>query len=293
MDTRKSLQRLYASLPIVREIRQIRDAVLDIRGDVNRLATKELVELLQFSILREPRYADPKRLLRFAHQTYSQNGEDGMIAEILRRIEAPSMKFLEIGVGDGLENNTLALLMKGWQGWWVDADRLAISSIASVFRRRIATGQLTTLSAAVTAENVEQLLGGLGIPKEFDVLSLDIDRNTYWVWAAIGTYRPRLAIVEYNASFPPDVDWKIDYRADRGWNKTSYFGASLKAMELIGRQMGYSLVGCDFMGVNAFFVRTDLCTDKFAEPFTAENHYEPPRYGLISRQGHPTGFEPC
>jgi hypothetical protein len=231
-------------------------------------------------------------LLRFAHQTHSQNGEDGMIAEVCRRIGAPSMKFLEIGVGNGLVNNTVALLMQGWQGWWVDADHLAIASIASTFRRQIATGQLTTLRATVTAENVESLLSGLGVSKESDVLSLDIDRNTYWVWAAMAGYKPRLAVVEYNASFLPNIDWKVDYRADGGWNNNSYFGASLKAMELIGRQMGYSLVGCDFMGVNAFFVRTDLCGDKFCEPFTAENHYEPPRYGLISRQGWPAGFEP-
>jgi hypothetical protein len=273
MNARRYLRRLYTRLPVVREIRQIRDAVLEMRRDMRKVASKELVELLQFSILHEPRYADPKRLLRFAHQTYSQNGEDGMIAEVCRRIGTPSMKFLEIGVGNGLENNTLALLMKGWQGWWVDIDHRGMAAIASTFRRQIASGQLTTLTATVTAENIESLLGGLGVPKEFDVLSLDIDRNTYWVWAAMASYKPRLAVIEYNASFLPDVDWKIGYRADRGWNGTSDFGASLKALELLGRQLGYSLVGCDFLGVNACFVRTDLCGDKFAEPFTAENHY--------------------
>src|SRR5271170_3251693 len=214
MNARSYLRRLYTRLPIVREIRQIRDAVLEMRRDMRKVASKELVELLQFSILHEPRYADPKRLLRFAHQTYSQNGEDGMIAEVCRRIGTPSMKFLEIGVGNGLENNTLALLMKGWQGWWVDIDHRGMAAIASTFRRQIASAQLTTLTAAVTAENIESLLGGLGVPKEFDVLSLDIDRNTYWVWAAMASYKPRLAVIEYNAAFLPDVDWKIGYRAD-------------------------------------------------------------------------------
>jgi hypothetical protein len=55
-------------------------------------------------------------------------------------------------------------------------------------------------------------------------LSIDIDRNTYWVWAALGAYRPRIAAIEYNATFPPDVDWKIEYRPELARSGTSYFG---------------------------------------------------------------------
>ena len=61
------------------------------------------------------------------------------------------------------------------------------------------------------------------------------------------------------------------------WDGSRCYGASLKALELLGTEMGYALVGCDFCGVNSFFVRKDLVGDRFAEPFTSENHYEPPR----------------
>jgi hypothetical protein len=55
---------------------------------------------------------------------------------------------------------------------------------------------------------------------------------------------------------------------------------------MLARKMGYALVRCNFIVVNAFFVREDLCGDHFAQPFTAENHYEPRRYG-VPRQGYP------
>ncbi len=58
------------------------------------------------------------------------------------------------------------------------------------------------------------------------------------------------------------------------------FGASLKAYEQLGGKLGYKLVGCDFHGNNAFFVRDDLAGEHFAAPFTAENHYEPTRMSL-------------
>ena len=68
---------------------------------------------------------------------------------------------------------------------------------------------------------------------------------------------------------------------------TSYEGASLKAMEILGKKKGYSLVACDFLGVNAFFVRDDLLEDKFCAPYTSENHFEPQRLFLYRRNGLP------
>jgi hypothetical protein len=76
----------------------------------------------------------------------------------------------------------------------------------------------------------------------------------------------------------------------RPWYYTQAFGASLKSFEILGRQSGYSLVRCDLVGVNAFFVRDDLLQDRFVGPFTAANHYEPPRSGLCYRWAHPSGF---
>ena len=291
------LTRLYRRLPIIAELRSIRRSLRAVREDVGSIravvratAAADTVRLMHFELARDPRYADPKRLLAHAHQTFSQDGEDGMIAEICRRIGAPARRFVEIGVGNGLENNTTWLLAQGWRGWWLDGDPTAISAIRSTFRKEIGGGILTIRQALVTAENIEALLRELQVPQDFDVLSLDVDRNTYWLWAAMSNYRPRIAVIEYNSSFPPGVDWKVEYRPEARWNGTSYFGASLTALEMLGRKMGYALIGCNFTGVNAFFVRQDLCGDHFAQPFTAENHYELPRYGLSRRLGHPPGF---
>ncbi|MEO1188931.1 MAG: hypothetical protein AAFW60_07655, partial [Pseudomonadota bacterium] len=82
----------------------------------------------------------------------------------------------------------------------------------------------------------------------------------------------------------------VPYEANSSWDGTSFFGASLTALEKLGREKGYTLVGCCFSGVNAFFVRDDLIGDQFCEPFTAENHYEPPRYRMRYPSGHPPGY---
>jgi hypothetical protein len=60
----------------------------------------------------------------------------------------------------------------------------------------------------------------------------------------------------------------------------------LEALTRLGNEKGYKLVGCNYTGSNAFFVREDLVSDKFLDPFTSEEHYEPLRYCFWLLNGH-------
>lgn len=234
-------------------------------------------EIYAPALLAQPRYQQPARLTRHEARVFSQGGEDGIIAEIFRRIGTTNRRFVEFGSSSGAENNTVWLLRNGWGGLWIDADSAAIAKARSVFAGEIWIRRLTVVESFVTAENIENIFGAQGVPHIPDLLSIDIDGNDYWVWRAIERYRPRAVVIEYNSAFPPDRDFVYPYRPDAQWDGTSHYGASLKALELLGRKKGYSLVGCNLGGVNAFFVDAPLAKGKFAEPFTAENHYEPRR----------------
>jgi hypothetical protein len=248
-------------------------------------------ELFYGQLIQIPRYQEAKRLQRFERKVFSQNGEDGIIQEIFNRIGTASQSFLEVGVEHGRETNTTWLLQKGWRGVWVDADRQNSDQIGKQFASYLKDRRLILRIAFATAENIVPLLDEIQYPGEFDLVALDIDRNTYYLWKALGRLKPRVVVVEYNALYPPEQDWRVEYVPERTWNNTSHFGASLKAYELLGKELGYCLVGCDTVGVNAFFVREDLVGDHFAAPFTSENHYEPPRYYLYRTPGHPRAFD--
>ena len=239
-----------------------------------RMAT--LHRLLEFDLKDDPRFQDPKRLLKHTFRVNSQNGEDGLIREIFRRIGTTNRVFLEIGVGDGTENNTAFLVTQGWTGFWIDGNDGFIAKT----QKRGFDAHIGLLSAFVSKENIGSLLQQLTVPAEFDLFSLDVDFNTYYIWETLTAYRPRVVVVEYNAGIPPDMEWKVAYNPTAVWDGTWNFGASLKSYELLGARLGYKLVGCDFHGTNAFFVRDDLVGDKFAGPFTSENHFEPSRLAL-------------
>jgi len=253
---------------------------------------KNLFEYSKYRQIKEnQRYQDPKCLIRYENQIYSQNGEDGIIGEIFNRIGITNKFFVEIGVGNGLENNTAYLLLKKWTGCWIEADPKLLTQIHEKFGFLENNRKLSVVQSFVTSANVENIFHELNVPKELDLLSIDIDCNDYWVWNSLQNYTPRVIVIEYNSVFPPDLEFIIKYSPTNTWNGTSYFGASLKSLELLGRKKGYSLVGCDYNGVNAFFVRNDLIDNKFSDPFTAELHYESPKYNLTSLKcGHKRDF---
>jgi hypothetical protein len=276
---------------MIKPFRPYLRAILDARGSAALTATV-LYAAYRESLLLTERSRDPKRLLTYGFRAYSQNDEDGMIQEIFRRIGVSSRVFVEFGVGDGSENNTLYLMLSGWRGLWIDGSDSNAASIRQQFAPFIQSGQLAFLQRFVDRDGIDGIIGGSGFCGEIDLLSIDIDGNDYWVWQAISVVQPRIVVIEYNAVFRPPLAVVAKYDKAFVWSGTSYYGASLSALESLGSQKGYDLVGCSLSGINAFFVRHDLVRDSFCAPFTAENHFEPPRYGFYrigALDTHPPG----
>ncbi|MBV8826655.1 MAG: hypothetical protein JO084_16775 [Bradyrhizobiaceae bacterium] len=243
--------------------------------------------------MKKPRHADPKRLVRYGYKVYSQNDEDGIIAEIFRRIGITSRTFVEFGVETGVECNTAKLLVDGWRGLWIEANPQSVAAIRDNLASFIADGRLSVVESRVTAENINALIAQSGLANEIDLLSIDIDFNDYWIWKAIDAVNPRVVVIEYNATLRPPMSLVVPYRPETQWDGSNYYGASLEALVKLGAEKNYHIVGCSIAGVNAFFVRADLAGDRFLEPATAQEHYEPPRHyfyllpsgGLRARPG--------
>lgn len=235
--------------------------------------------------LSNVRFNDPKRLSRRESKVYSQAGEDGMLREVFHRIGTSNKVFVEFGIGSGSENNTVFLLRhQKWSGLWMDGNPAAERMVRKQFASDIESNRLTFAREFITPSNIEGLFKTYGIPEQFDLLSIDVDGNDYWIWKAITHYRPRVLVLEYNAIYPPGVEavmpYDPTYEHEFGspWETSSHWGASLTSWQTLNDEKGYSLVGCNIDGVDAIFVRNDLLGDHFCSPYTAENHYEQPMY---------------
>jgi hypothetical protein len=196
----------------------------------------------------------------FELRVLSQNGEDGVLAEIFRRIGAPARFFVEFGVESGREGTCVCLAdIAEWTGLFIEANP---SFYGELERKYAASARVRTTEAMVTPENIEELFRRADVPAEPDVVSIDIDGGDYWVWEAIVDFRPRVVVIEYNAAI--DSQRRLVQPRDRlGWDGTDYFGASLRALQGLGESKGYRLVHTEMAGLNAFFVREDLAGSRF------------------------------
>lgn len=247
----------------------------------------QIENYLNENLYKNPKYQSTRYLNKYEFQAFSQSGEDGIIEEIFRRIGTTNRYFVEFGVENGTETNSTYLLHQEWEGLWIDGSKENKTAIEQSFANLVKTGRLKMIQCIVTAENIESLFKQASVPKEFDLLSIDIDGNDYYVWKAITNYNPRVVILEYNAIFRPGTDFIVKYDPAAMWDKTSYFGASLESYCKLAEKKGYKLVACSYIGSNAFFVREDLADKYFEGPFTAANFYEPPRYFLYTKSSHP------
>ncbi len=196
----------------------------------------------------------------YEFKVYSQWGEDGIIDHLVTRVPIANRSFVEFGVENYTEANTLFLLKhRYWRGLVIDGSPQNIECI-----RRSDTFWKYDLNADcsfITKDNINEIIARNGFSGDLGVLSVDIDGNDYWVWDAIEVVSPRIVICEYNSLFGPTAKVSIPYQADFSRQSNNaprgYFGASIAALDHLSKAKGYSLVAGNHAGNNIFFVRND------------------------------------
>ena len=269
---------------IVRELRHVPLAAAEVRRTLDCAEIDRLRANL--------RALGEDRLELYGWKAFSQADEDGILAEIFRRVGVRDCTFVEIGAGNGLENNTLYLLQQNWRGLWIEAGKRNGRRIARIFAQPLAAGQLRLAVTAATAENVNALVTGAEFAGEVDLLSVDVDGVDLYLWNALEAVTPRVVVIEYNGAFRPPVRWTIPYDPGFRWDgQTTHYGASLCVLNDLATRKGYRLVACSLCGHNAFFVREELSA-LFEGPFEPARLFHPPRYALKFglAGGHAPGY---
>ena len=194
-------------------------------------------------------------------QVFSQFGEDGIIQHLVNHVPIENDVFVEFGVEDYTESNTRFLLVNdNWRGLVLDgsdAHQRWLQSHPTGWRQEI-----EAVTAFSDRDNITGLIRGAGVEGDIGILSIDLDGNDLWILEAIDVVSPRILILEYNATFGPEAAVTVPYDPGfvRGQKHASnlYWGASLAALTRTARDKGFSLVGSNSAGNNAFFARDDV-----------------------------------
>jgi hypothetical protein len=184
----------------------------------------------------------------------SQNGEDGIIAKVLETIGDSTKWCVEFGAWDGrhLSNTFNLIASRGYSAVLIEGSKERFRELERTFKDDPKVRCVNAFVGFTAADGLDAILARAGIPKDFDVLSIDIDGNDYHVWKAVATYRPRVVVIEYNPTIPSAVDFV--QVADMTVNQ----GSSMLALARLGKEKGYELVAATLH--NCIFVRAEHFT---------------------------------
>jgi hypothetical protein len=219
------------------------------------------VQLIK-QIRTDRRNAQSCYLRKFAKNVTSQKGEDGILARIFEIITPQNKWCVEFGAWDGKRfSNTYNLITnEGWSGVMIEGSTAKFGELLKTYGENPNVVCVNGMvHPAAGADSLEDHLSRTRIPKEFDLLSIDIDGNDYHVWESVSAYRPRVVVIEYNPTIPNDIVFVQE--RDLMINQ----GCSLRALVELGKERGYELACAT--GFNGIFV----AKDDFAKLNIADN----------------------
>ena len=212
---------------------------------------------------------------------FSQHGEDGILEYLFSKIPVTDPMVVEFGAYDGeyMSNSRNLIVHHNWRAFLIEADNRFYQALRARYRNH---PRVTTLKSLVMPDNINTLFSNHAVPKDFDVLSIDIDSFDYYVWQALTAFTPKVVIIEYNSSIKPDVEYIVDIDKALTYGGTAREGASLLAMYKLGKQKGYEPVYTERYGANLFFVHKDYLHYFDYRPLSAEALYQPPQFGVLA-----------
>ena len=240
-------------------IRQFNNLIYDIDNIKQSLGRIELRQNIDSNTKLNDDFSEFK--------VYSQSGEDGIIQNLISKINIKNKIFIEFGVENYLESNTRFLLLNNyWSGLVIDGSKENINFIKNdpIYWR-------TNLKAScrfINKDNINEIISSSGVKGNIGLLSIDIDGNDYWVYKSIKVVDPEILVLEYNSFFGKDSNVTVPYEKnfirDKAHYSKIYYGASISALVNLAKSRGFILVAVNNSGNNLFFVKAKY-SNKFKE----------------------------
>ena len=193
---------------------------------------------------------------------YSDDGEDGVLVYLFEYVNSINDFAVDIGSAHGYGGSHIRHLVDkhNWGSTEMDGNKKLGSKYphASSKWKRI---HPRVKKEWIRPEIICGLLRKYKTPKEFNLLSLDIDSMDWYVLEELlkGGYRPAVAIVEFNPLFEYNEAYVINYDPEFKKDGSYKYGASARAFEVLMNKYNYTLVHIfpQTTAQNLLFIKND------------------------------------
>jgi hypothetical protein len=199
---------------------------------------------------------------------YSQNGEDGIIQHLflMSKIERDYW-CCEFGAWDGKHlSNTFNLVeSENYNAVFIESDEIKFEDLLKTCETH---KKIVPIKRLVDENNLlDDILSETQIPKNFDILSIDVDGIDYAIWRDFTKYSPKIVVIEINSGLDPVLLY-----GEKELTKeilTTRSGINFRTCYELAKNKNYSLV-CHTG--NMIFIHNDY--KEFVECYNDENYLE-------------------
>lgn len=202
-------------------------------------------------------------------KVFSQFEEDGKLLYIFSILGMGNKTFVDLGSNDCINSNCANLVVHfNWRGLFVDGDKNLIEIGKKFYKKtpNFWSYKPKFVHAFLTKKNVNKIIQQEGFEGEIELLSIDIDGNDYWIWESLEIIQPKVVIIECQLAFGLEekvIPYREDFKEDV--RNSNNYGASAFALQKLGMQKGYRLVGANEYGNNLFFIKNGLAEIQLPE----------------------------
>lgn len=203
-------------------------------------------------------YQNLEKLYDAEVKVFSQWGEDGILDYLFTKLGISKPCIVEFGVGEFNEcNSRFAAEFRNASVYMADLNKDLVNIVKNTeiyWKNSLfpVIDRITPDNVSVHLDSAKSLMGRV------DVLSIDIDGNDYWVLEAADLDSIPVVVCEYNPIYGAEMACTIkrqdSYDRAEGHFSWLHYGMSIRAAVTLMARKGFTFIGSNRAGNNAFFV---------------------------------------
>lgn len=186
---------------------------------------KFIINLIPFWIQLRYFYLISKK---FDFETHG-HGEADKLVDLTSKLEIKGGFYVDIGASDGWSSSATFPFARNnnFSGLSIELDDKKVKKMQYLYSN---FKNAYISKSKVTPENVVEILSEFDVPKNFDILNLDIDSyDLFVIKKLLEFYRPKIISMEINEKIPPPIYFTVTYEDNHFWRGDHFFGCSLQA----------------------------------------------------------------
>ena len=157
------------------------------------------------------------------------HGEAKKLIELCKKFEINNGYYVDIGASDGWTSSATFPFAKSnnFSGLSIEPDDLKFKKMKFIYKN---FNNTHLSNSKVTPENIKSLLKEFDVPKNFDLLNLDIDSyDLFVVKRLLDSFQPKIISMEINEKIPPPIYFTVTYDEKHFYEGDDFYGCSLQA----------------------------------------------------------------